>query len=200
MNAKKTAHPGLKKAHPPTDLGKWKADKKRADGNVSKGADSKGATSVRTEELAVAIRKSSGDMRLEALNQIARTTPQALSALAMPEDLHYRDGGGLSYSSDPNIGVDSFASALVLGADLPTSLPNYGVAIISVGSTAYCTMVDLKRKIAVCSSVDVLGSEASWDSFVADVSIAIATVKELSAKGETFRAVLVKDGQKNLIA
>ena len=100
--------------------------------------------------------------------------------------------GLLSYSSDENRTIDTFALRIAnpqMRLDLPThNLPAYGLAITrNIGSSSsYFTLVDKNRKLVVSSYLGNMHSGCSWNEFAEALAESVRVAKLLRNKGMAF--------------
>ncbi len=135
---------------------------------------------------------------LSMLGGIAPLSPELASLLGLPERMFLIDAGGgsqPSLSSEPGKDAAGVAGHLLMGLDFPSSVPDFGIVVSSQGGNAFCTLLDKKRKIIVCSPVrNAFAEEGSWVSFTADLKEALKQARALAERGEEFDFAIMNDG------
>ncbi|MEW6036477.1 MAG: hypothetical protein AB1529_07740 [Candidatus Micrarchaeota archaeon] len=135
---------------------------------------------------------------LKMLRNIAPLDQELAGLLGLPERMFLIDAGGgsqPSLSSEPGNDISGVAGHLLRGLDFPAAVPDFGIIISSQGGNAFCTLLDKKRKIIVCSPVrNAFADEGSWVSFAADLKDALKHARYLAERGDEFNFAMVSDG------
>ncbi|MCI0503380.1 hypothetical protein L0Y65_01560 [Candidatus Micrarchaeota archaeon] len=137
------------------------------------------------------------DECLDALSRFGTISPNLRTMLCLPSKL-FRHGGAedVSFSTEPDLGIDAFANSLLQSAstELTGRLPDFGIAMTSLGGTVFAVLVDSKRGLIVAESVRGMHDEAgSWDMFESALKRALGNSEALKSQGARFRFVLEGD-------
>ena len=128
------------------------------------------------------------------LEGFARVTGDLKRQLELPDRL-FMVGKGPSISSDPEKNIGELAFSLMTGKDPNAALlkdaPDYALQMGHRSSSAFCILMDKRRKIIVMESLgNSLGGDISWDGVAAAIEAAVQDREERTKRGEKFGFIL----------